>query len=127
MPLFFFLQRLNRQAAAAGLAVKQPHGRSFWANVKFYIIEFDAIGIFLVCAGMVIFLLPFSIASTYASSFASAEVISMIVVGIVCLALFVLWERFCAPLPFVPWRLLSNRTVLGACILDFSWQIAYYW
>lgn len=50
----------------------------------------------------------------------------MLVIGVVCLLAFGLVERFVAPVPFLPWAILASRTVLGACLLDVSYQIAYY-
>lgn len=50
----------------------------------------------------------------------------MLVVGVVVLIAFVLAERFLAPVPFLPWRILVSRTVLGACLLDVCYQISYY-
>lgn len=50
----------------------------------------------------------------------------MIVIGgVLCIA-FGIYERFFAPKPFIPWNLLNNRTVIGACLLDLTYQIAYY-
>lgn len=50
----------------------------------------------------------------------------MLVVGIVCLIVFALSEHFLAPVPFLPWELLTSRTVLGACLLDVSYQVSQY-
>jgi hypothetical protein len=50
----------------------------------------------------------------------------MLVLGFVFLVAFGLTERFVAPVPFLPWEILASRTVLGACLLDASYQIAYY-
>lgn len=50
----------------------------------------------------------------------------MIVVGFVVLILFGLWEAFLAPQPFLTASLLLNRTVAGACLISFTYQIAYY-
>ena len=50
----------------------------------------------------------------------------MLVLGFVLLVMFGFWERFGARRPFVPWHLLKNRTVMGACLLDFTYQVAYY-
>jgi predicted MFS family arabinose efflux permease len=50
----------------------------------------------------------------------------MLVFGLVMLMSFALVERFVAPRPFIPYRLLTDRTVLGACGVDFTYQIAYY-
>jgi hypothetical protein len=75
---------------------------------------------------MILFLLPFSIATSTADSWRSASIIAMLVIGIACLVAFVIFERYFSPRPFIPYRLLVDRTVLGACMLDFTWQIAYY-
>lgn len=50
----------------------------------------------------------------------------MLVVGFFLLVLFGLHERFTAQVPFLPFNLLSNRTVVGACLLSFTYQISYY-
>jgi len=84
------------------------------------------LGIFLVSAGLSLFLLPFSLAASAADQWRSAHIIVMLVLGVVCLAAFVVVERYVSPVPFIPYHLLANRTVLGACLLGFSWQIAYY-
>lgn len=86
----------------------------------------QVIGIVLLCAGFVLFLLPFTIATSSRNAWSSAHIIAMLVVGFVLLISFGFWEKFGARHPFVPWRLLKNRTMIGACLLDATYQIAYY-
>lgn len=50
----------------------------------------------------------------------------MLVLGFVLLVGFGVHERFTARKPFIPFRLLTNRTVVGACLLCGTYQIAYY-
>ena len=50
----------------------------------------------------------------------------MLVIGFVLLIAFGFAERFLAPKPFIPYQLLTSRTLLGACLLDATYQIAYY-
>lgn len=50
----------------------------------------------------------------------------MLVVGFVLLILFGLHERFTAQKPFLHYDLLTNRSVMGACLLSFTYQISYY-
>lgn len=50
----------------------------------------------------------------------------MIVVGFFTLLLFALHETFLARSPFLNINLLTNRTVIGACLLDATYQISYY-
>ena len=84
------------------------------------------VGVFLIAGGLVMFLLPFTITGEYASGWASAEIITLLVIGFLTLMGFVAWERWGARVPFLPWKLLISRTVLGACLLDFVYCIAYY-
>jgi MFS family permease len=90
------------------------------------VLTFAVLGVFLVSAGLSLFLLPFSLAASAADEWRSAHIIAMLVVGVVCLIAFVIVEGYVAKTPFVPFHLLTDRTVIGACLLDFTWQIAYY-
>ncbi|TYJ51712.1 hypothetical protein B9479_007701 [Cryptococcus floricola] len=125
-PLVWVLWHNKQKAKAAGMLQKVSSGRTPWESAKYYFIEFDVIGVFLIAAGLVLFLLPFSIASSEADEWRSASVIVLLVFGVLCLAGFAVSQRWLSPKPFVPWRLLTNRSVIGACMLDFFYQIAYY-
>jgi hypothetical protein len=83
-------------------------------------------GVFLLAAGLVIFLLPFSLADSTSESWRRASTLSMLVIGFVLLVSFAVFERYFAPKPFIPFHLLLSRTILGTCILDATYQIAYY-
>lgn len=50
----------------------------------------------------------------------------MIVVGLVLIILFGIYETFFAPVPFLNYKFLTDRTVLGACLLDMTYQVSYY-
>ena len=50
----------------------------------------------------------------------------MLAVGFVLLAAFGIHERFTAQKPFLPYNLLTSRSVVGACLLSFTYQISYY-
>lgn len=50
----------------------------------------------------------------------------MIIVGIVLLATFGLYQRYLAPSPFMPWHFLTDRSVIGACLLNMTYQVSYY-
>lgn len=41
----------------------------------------------------------------------------MEVIGVVCLPLFYLWERYLAPVQFLPWKYLKEPTIIGSCVL----------
>lgn len=78
---------------------------------------FLVIGIILITAGWSLLLLPFSLASNTGKGWGSASMICMIVFGVVGLVLFGVWEKWFAPVQFLPWRYLKERTIVGACLL----------
>lgn len=80
----------------------------------------------LFASGLTIFLLPFTLADTAPDGWASGYIIAMIVVGFVLLVFFGLYESYLARAPFLDVNLLANRTVIGACLLDITYQISYY-
>lgn len=125
-PLFYVLYSNQAKAKRSGLLVRTPNGRTWVQSVAHYAVEFDLLGVVLLAAGLVLFLLPFSIAEAAANKWRSAHIIAMLVLGLVCLFAFVLVERYISPKPFVPYHLLLSRNVLGACLLDATYQIAYY-
>jgi hypothetical protein len=83
-------------------------------------------GAILLACGLVVFLLPFTLADSAPSGWSTGYIIAMLVVGFVLLVLFGLHERFTAKKPFVPFELLTSSTVVGACLLSFTYQISYY-
>jgi hypothetical protein len=45
-------------------------------------------------------------------------IITMMVIGGACLIAFVAYEKYLSPLSFIPFRLLTDRSVIGACLLS---------
>ena len=76
----------------------------------------DLIGIFILVAGICLFLLPIPIKQANAEDLGSATVIAPTVIGFVLLLLFPVWEMKYAKYPLMPLRILKNRTVVG-CFL----------
>lgn len=71
----------------------------------------------ILAAGLALFLLPFSLYTYQPQGWHSALVISMLVIGSLLIILFAIYEKLWAPKTFIPFPLLTDRTVLGACIL----------
>ena len=84
------------------------------------------LGVILFAGGWVTFFLPFTLASLAPHGYQSDYVIAMIVVGPILIILFGIYEKFLAPVPFLDYKFLTDRTVLGACLLDMTYQISYY-
>ncbi|RMZ77956.1 hypothetical protein DV738_g4110, partial [Chaetothyriales sp. CBS 135597] len=114
------------KAKKLGLVPKSDSNRNPLQSLLYYFRQFDAIGILLLSAGVALFLLPFNLYALQAKGWSSPLVISMLVVGISLMIAFVIWERFFAPITFIPYSLLLDRTVFGACILSATLFISYF-
>lgn len=84
------------------------------------------LGVFLFAAGLTIFLLPFTLAASAPNGWQSGYIIAMIIVGFVILVLFGLYEKFLAQEPFIKNKFLTDRTVIGCCLIDMTYQVSYY-
>ncbi|KAI1281522.1 major facilitator superfamily protein [Xylaria sp. FL0933] len=126
LPLYFLFAYYQRKAVREGILVRQKSGRTTIQSIVYYFWEFDIICVILLSAGFTLFLLPFSIWSNQKYGWRDPLTISFIVVGFVLLALACVWEKFWAPVKFLPWELLKDRTVLGACVLSAVLFVEYY-
>ncbi|KAI1426816.1 siderochrome-iron transporter MirB [Xylaria sp. FL1777] len=118
----------RRKAFQQGLIVPRVHNRTAWESVKYYVIEFDVVGMFLTIFGFSLLLLPFSLSSYAPNGWGTGYIIAMIVLGVVLLAAFVLWEKYLAPVQYFPFKFLKDRTILGACgLYGFMFISIYCW
>ncbi|SPJ73326.1 related to major facilitator MirA [Fusarium torulosum] len=124
-PLYILL-KINLRKAKKNILPKESSGRTLKESVWHYVIEFDVLGVFLFATGLIIFLLPFNIAATAPNGWATGYIIAMIVVGFFLLVGFAVNEVYVAPVPFLKVHFLTDRTLVGACLLDLTYQISYY-
>ncbi|KAL8782448.1 MAG: hypothetical protein Q9213_005378 [Squamulea squamosa] len=113
------------RAKKQGLVPKRESQRTAWQSFLYYCREFDAVGLILLSGGVALFLLPFNLYTLQAKGWQSALTICLLVFGIVLLIVFAVWERFLAPATFIPYSLLLDRMVLGACILSSTLFVSY--
>ncbi|KAL3478148.1 siderophore iron transporter mirB [Aspergillus californicus] len=126
-PVYFVLKAGMNKAEKQGLIVPSvASGRTPLETAKHYLFEFDLPGVFLLAAGLTIFLLPFTLASRAPNGWKSDYIIAMIIVGFVLMVLFALYQIYWAPKPFLKHQFLTDRTVIGACLLDLTYQMSYY-
>ena len=85
-------------------------------------------------AAWVLFLLPFSLETEGRAGYSSASFIAPVVIGVCLFPVFAAWERWFARVHFVPYRLILDRSVLGACLLAavlyfcfYSWNLYFYY
>ncbi|KAH6954646.1 major facilitator superfamily domain-containing protein [Fusarium avenaceum] len=124
-PLYILL-KINLRKAKKNILPKKESGRTFKESVWHYVVEFDVLGVFLFATGLIIFLLPFNIAASAPNGWATGYIIAMIVVGFFLLVGFAINEVYVAPVPFLKVHFLTDRTLVGACLLDLTYQISYY-
>ncbi|KAI1370189.1 putative transporter [Hypoxylon crocopeplum] len=126
LPLFITLKLNLRRAEKQGRIVRERSGRTILQNVWEGIKDFDVPGVILFAGGLTVFLLPFTLATSAPNGWKTGYIIAMIIVGFTVLTLFALYEIYLAPAPFMKGAFLTDRTVIGACLIDMTYQISYY-
>ncbi|KAG8669414.1 ferrioxamine B transporter [Fusarium poae] len=86
----------------------------------------DIIGVILLIAVFALLLVPLTIAGGFESKWSDPQVVAPLVVGFVCIPVFVIWELR-APHPLVPFHHMKDRSVWApmgiACMLNFAWTM----
>ncbi len=126
LPLFGLLVYNYYKAKKQGLVPKRESRGTAWGSIFYYCREFDAIGLILLSAGVALFLLPFNLYTLQAKGWRSPLIICLLVFGIALMIIFVVWESLFAPVTFIPYSLLVDRTVFGACILSLTLFVSYF-
>jgi MFS family permease len=81
-------------------------------------VQLDAFGAVLLLLGLSLFLVPLSLTgSGNSDDWHKGSFIAMLVMGVVILVAFIAWDTWFAKKPFVPYRMIRNRTVAAACCL----------
>lgn len=125
-PLLYVLYRNERKARLAGLMPKLKINRNFKRRILYYFYEFDVIGILLLSAGFALILLPFSLVSYQAKGWASKKIIAIFTTGLACSVGFAIWEKIFTPVPLIPFKLLKDPSIWGACMLANFLFISFY-
>ncbi|KAJ5109358.1 siderophore iron transporter [Penicillium angulare] len=115
--------RLHMRAKNASANSLSPPGSK---SIVDYFIHFDVIGVVLLCSGLTLFFLPWTLAAKQEESWKSATVLVMIILGFCLIVAFVAYEAFLSPKSFVPFSFLKDRNILGACLLLFGWSLSNY-
>lgn len=129
LPLIISLSVVARRAKKQGLldnyrsSFQQLGARDFTVEL-FWLL--DVIGVILMIACFALILVPLTIAGGFESKWGQAHIIAPLVVGFVCIPVFILWELR-APHPLVPFALMKDRALWApmgmAILLNFSWYM----
>ncbi|PGG96470.1 hypothetical protein GX51_07804 [Blastomyces parvus] len=129
LPLALSLFLNQKKARRLRLLKPRPwKGRSFTSIVKKTWYDLDVFGLLLLSAGVALILIPLTLAANAKDTWRNSSIITMIVVGGVCLIVFPFWEtsKRLAPHPLLSLHLLKQRTALAGCALAFFYFMAFY-
>ncbi|KAK4062978.1 hypothetical protein Trihar35433_8773 [Trichoderma harzianum] len=127
LPLFCMLMFNYFKAKKQGIVTsKRTKSNSSLQQFLYYCREFDAIGLLLLTAGLALFLLPFNLYALQPLGWRSPLIICLLVFGFLLIVAFALWERFFAPVTFIPYSLLLDRNMIGACMLGMVLFISFF-
>ncbi|KAL5336299.1 hypothetical protein BJX70DRAFT_400800 [Aspergillus crustosus] len=109
-----------------GLIPKRESNRSVPQSILHYAKEFDLLGVFIFALGMALFLLAFNLYSKQPGEWRSPLIICFLIFGGLLIISFILYEKYLAPVTFIPWPLLKTRTVIFTYTMAISLYIAWY-
>lgn len=121
-PLAFSLFLNQRKARELHLLKERPwKGKGTWSLLRSAWYELDIMGLVLLSAGVILILIPLTLAARAEGSWGGAGIVAPIVVGGLCLFAFPMWEssKSLAPRPLLSLHLLKDRTALAGCALAF--------
>lgn len=124
-PLIITLYILQRRARKAGYRRKgawdaadktQPLSKRI---VNLIWVDLDILGAVLLVLGLGLTLIPLSLTGARNSDrWDQGSYIAMLVIGVVVVGVFFIWDTKFAKVPFVPFRMIKERTVVAACVLS---------
>ncbi|KAJ4334393.1 hypothetical protein N0V95_009183 [Ascochyta clinopodiicola] len=125
-PLITMFYVNQNKARKQGLITPNPSRGSFAQTVTYYLKEFDVIGILILALGLALFLLSFNLYTYQKDEWRSPMILCFLIIGFLLCICFGLWEKYLAPVTFIPWHLLKNRTVIFTYTMAASLYIAWY-
>lgn len=114
-----FYQRRAPSPISVSEALGWKTSDAWWKKVyRLFWIELDLPGAVLLVAGLSLLLVPLSLTgSNNSGAWTNGSFIAMLVLGVVFIIAFLGWDTWFAKKPFVPYRMVKNRTVAAACLL----------
>ncbi|KAM6509563.1 hypothetical protein FALCPG4_017215 [Fusarium falciforme] len=98
--------------------------RTWLQTVVHYCKIFDLAGVLIIATALSFLLLAVSIYSYQADEWRSPLIICLLVFGGLLIPTFAFYERYLAPVTFIPWSLFTNKTVIASNIMVLTLQAA---
>lgn len=114
--LLFLDRRARRTSPQRSSAKRLSLVQTFW--------RLDIIGLTLLIAILVLILTPFTIAGGVERTWQTAHVIAPLVIGFLCIPVFVFWQRK-APFPVIPFQYMKDRAVWSPLAVSTITNFAY--
>ena len=128
VPLALTLLLNQRKARRLNLIRPRPGPRPGFLNaVRRIWYDLDVFGLLLLSAAVTLILVPLTLTAHANNGLQNNGIVTMIVVGLICLVLLPFWEisKRLAPNPLLSLHLLKQRTALAGCALAFFYFSAY--
>ncbi|CAO3639880.1 unnamed protein product [Cunninghamella echinulata] len=129
VPIYISLFLANRKAKKQGKLenIKSIYtGKNIKENIVILFWRLDCVGILLITAILFLLLIPLTIAGGVASRWGDADIISMLVIGFMCVPAFMIWESKYAKYHCIPFHLLKNRVVLASLLIGMLFSACWY-
>ncbi|PQE05674.1 siderophore iron transporter protein [Rutstroemia sp. NJR-2017a BVV2] len=126
IPLYSIFYFNQKKAEKLGLIAKPDSGRTFMESIRYYCREFDIIGLLLIAGGLGLFLLAFNLYTYQKNEWRSPLVICFLIFGGLLIIAFALYEAYVAPVTFIPFHLMKDRTVFFTYTMVASLYCAWY-
>lgn len=136
LPLLVTLYVVDRNVATsthkyAAVPTVTKADESSWQSWREWIADIssqvDLIGLVVLVAAFSLVLAPMTVAGGTVSHWRNPQIIAPLLLGLVCAPMFILWERYRAKTPMVPFHLLTDRGVWAALavrsLLNFAWYV----
>ncbi|CAM0141654.1 hypothetical protein VKS41_000762 [Umbelopsis sp. WA50703] len=118
-------RKAKRDGKLEGLELKYDRS-SIHNGMLWFFWQLDVIGVILLTAMLALILIPLTIAGGTSANWHKGDVIAMLVIGILCIPAFAVWELKFARHPCVPFHLLNNRTILAGLMIAMMLNMCWY-
>lgn len=125
VPYVTVLVLADRRARKAGC--RPPsffHDQRFPQSVLQFMSEFDFIGTLLLTSILSMILIPLTLAGGHSDKWRTASIITPLVIGLILIPMFILWERRAAH-PMIPYHLVTDRGVWAPIGAELFVNIGY--
>ncbi|KAE8210810.1 hypothetical protein CF319_g1275 [Tilletia indica] len=135
-PIIFTLALNQTRGRKRGLVPRHPYfemspRRAIWD----FIVDIDLIGLLLLCAGLLLILIPLKLQASKPEGWGDGSIIAMLTIGAICLLALAPFEYFLSPKPIIKKRFILNKDVVFPALIGFfdfvsfylSWTTAYAW